>query len=119
MRRLHGRQDSHLREARNILRIDDLGMFDAPSGLFHRALLGRNVPKGGLVESENLAISAVPNSVRPNLHSLSQGLLKHWQQLLVTPFKETACVVIRILFQECGPFGAQRAIEADFDRTAR
>src|SRR6476469_1917231 len=100
MRRLHGRQDSHLREARNILRIDDLRMLDAPSGLFHRALLGRNIPKGGLVKSENLAIGAVPNSVCPNLHASPQGLLKHRQKLLVTPFKETARVVIRILLQE-------------------
>ncbi len=102
MRRLHARDHPELFEARDILRRDDLCMFDAETRFSHAPFVRRDFRKSTGIEVENVAIGSVADGVDGKLHA---GLQRPGYSRIngcVFVHQQTLCCGIAVGFQQGG-----------------
>ena len=120
MRRLHRRDHAEFAEPRQVGRIDNLRVFDAPAGFANFSLAGRHRVKGLLVKIEDHAVRAIANRVRLDLNAAAQGFLEHRFQLFGFFGEITGSFGrVTVWFQQSRAARAERAVQDHFERALR
>ena len=120
MRWLHRRNDAELGEARNVGRIDNLRVLDAPARLADFPLVRRDGFECLFVKIENHAVGAIADCVRLDLNAAAQCFFEHRPQVFRLFGEITGSVGrVAVRFEQRRAARAERAVENDFDRALR
>src|SRR5207237_9436960 len=114
------RNHAKLGEPRNIRRIENLRVLDAPTRLANFALVKRNSFECILVKIENCAVRPIADGMRLDLDTATKRFLEHWFQIrFLLGEKSRGVRRITVRFQQRRATGAERAVENYFDCTLR
>ncbi len=112
MGRLHRRNHAQLRKARNILRAQDLRVFDA------EAMIARGHGRErGLVGVEHDAVAAIADRVHRCLEAGAQRAGGDVLDVGLRGAQQSGVAgIVAVGFQQCGAARAERAVDIEFDR---